>query len=509
LRIYIFLTKLLVKIIDEDVLKLEKMYKHNKSKNVLLIGDLFLDEYIQGSVSGLSDNAPIPIVNAKSRTLYPSSAGYAASQMFNLGLNVHLCGVVGDDPSGTELLNFLKEKGIGTDFIIQEKGYITPKQTHISVKGEHYPNQDILKVNATRSEKLTDETDSKLLYCAVEDIKNADVIVFTDRTGTVVTPSLVKNIKSIANKNEIPLIGDSEFNVNLFSGFNAVTINEQEAARLLNKNSFDFERDQHNLKEELDCNRIFLTRGSQGTSVLEKNRPPINLPTEAIEVYDVSGAGESVLAAVTAGIVNDISPAGIGRLANLIAGLVVSKPGLTKVTMPEIINFEKKRAVQLDESKVMSIEKLTVVIDEAQDDGKKITWTNGCYDIMHIGHILYLERAKALGDILIVGLNSDKSVRKSKGANRPIVEENQRAKLLASLSFVDYVIIFDDETPADMIRALQPNIYAKGGDYSINTINQDERKLVESYGGEIAILPGVEGMSTSNIIEKILKVYKE
>lgn len=489
-------------------MKLEKLFQQNKSKNVLVIGDLVLDEYIQGSIEGLSDNAPIPVVNAKSRTLYPGCAGYAAVQMQNLGLNVHLCGIVGDDPSGVELLNLLKSKGLNTDYCLQVNGYETPKQMHISVEGDHYPNQDIIKVNATSVGKLSDENISILLYRTVEDIKNVDVIVFTDRTGTVVTSSLVRNIKVVANQKGVPLVGDSDLNVNVFSGFDAVTINEQEAARLLNKSHYNAKRDESSLKEELDCHHIFLTRGPRGLSILTRERTTINLPTEAFEVYDVSGAGESVLAAVTVGIANEMSRAGIGRFANLVAGLVVSKPGLTEVTAPEIIQFEKKRIADLDVSKVLSIEKLSKAINNAQADGKKITWTNGCYDIMHVGHILYLEKAKALGDILVVGLNSDDSVRKSKGPNRPIVEENQRAKLLASLTFVDYVIIFDDESPKELIMALQPDIYAKGGDYTLNTINQDERKIVESYGGEIAILPGIDGMSTSHIIDKIIKAYK-
>jgi len=137
-----------------------------------------------------------------------------------------------------------------------------------------------------------------------------------------------------------------------------------------------------------------------------------------------------------------------------------------------------------------------------------VVWTNGCFDIMHVGHILYLEKARSLGDLLVVGLNSDASVRQSKGPARPIVTESQRAKLLTALSCVDYVIIFDDKTPLKLLATFKPDVYAKGGDYTIDTINQDERKLVESYGGEIALLPGLEGASTTNLIEKILQSYK-
>ena len=165
-------------------------------------------------------------------------------------------------------------------------------------------------------------------------------------------------------------------------------------------------------------------------------------------------------------------------------------------------------SVEFQSDKVVSLSRLKQIVQNAQKADKKVVWTNGCYDLMHAGHIIYLEKARAVGDLLVVGLNSDRSVRMSKGGTRPIVPEELRAKVLSALSCVDYVVLFDDRSPYSLIEFLQPDIYAKGGDYTIDTIDQDERHLVEGYGGEITLFPGVEGMSTTALIEKILQVYR-
>ncbi|NIA30003.1 MAG: D-glycero-beta-D-manno-heptose 1-phosphate adenylyltransferase, partial [Actinobacteria bacterium] len=263
------------------------------------------------------------------------------------------------------------------------------------------------------------------------------------------------------------------------------------------------------LQSELKCGTVFLTRGAEGITVAESGKQACHLPTKAREVFDVNGAGEAVLAAVVAGKLGGLTSTDTGRFANICAGLAVSKPGLAEISRQELVRFEQRLNAEITAEKLLTLDRLKLVVDKARADKKRVVWTNGCYDIMHVGHILYLEKAKALGDILVVGLNSDASVRKYKGPLRPIVEETQRAKLLTSLTCVDYVVIFDDESPIRLIEKLHPDIYAKGGDYTVDTINQDERHVVEAYGGEIALLPGVEGMSTTNIIDKILEAYKD
>ena len=170
---------------------------------------------------------------------------------------------------------------------------------------------------------------------------------------------------------------------------------------------------------------------------------------------------------------------------------------------------DKKNDFDHIADKLVTLEQLKTIVNEAKEEKQRVVWTNGCFDIFHAGHIIYLERARSQGDILVVGLNSDASVRKSKGDSRPIINEQYRAKLLTALMCVDYVIIYDEESPLNLIKTLQPDVYAKGGDYTIDTINQQERAVMESFGGDIALLPGVEGMSTTILVNKILAVYKE
>ena len=484
---------------------LTKLFEQISGSRVLVVGDIFLDEYIHGTIDSFSTEAPIPVVESDHRSFVLNAAAYAALLMKHLGLDVQLVGVVGRDANGAEALRLLQKAGLGTDGIVEDEGFTTLCQTRISVAGPHYPEQDILRINTQRPNPLGETTRQALSERAVSLMDGARAVVFVDKVKSAISSELVEVLRQHANDDTL-FIGDSERALGLFRGFTAVTPNQQEAERALAKRMAPADSAKA-VQELLACEYVFLTRGSEGMDVVSPGEPAVHLPTHALHVFDVNGAGETVLAAVTAGLLAGWSAVSTGEFANLAAGLAVAQPGLADITIDEILAFERRQSAELQADKILTLPQLKKVLDQARAEGKRIVWTNGCYDIMHVGHILYLEKAKALGDLLVVGLNSDASVRKYKGPLRPIVSEDQRAKLLTSLTCVDYVIIFDDPSPIELIDALRPHIYAKGGDYTINTINQQERRLVESYGGEIALLPGVEGMSTTQIIERILKAY--
>lgn len=488
---------------------LQNLFKEIAGKHVIVIGDIFLDEYIHGKMEGVSAEGPIPIVDSRERTFVPNAAGYAALLLSDLGLNVHLAGVIGSDTNGKELLRILAEKNIDTGAVLQVPGFTTNCQTRISVVGAHYPRQDVLRINTPIPFALGEEITSSISKHVQALASSAEAMIWVDKIGNVISAKSSGQFRTIAVENNLKLIGDSERNAHLFNGFDAITPNEKEAAQAIGDSLADFGEIAEKLQMELNCGAVYLTRGANGISVAERGQTAQHLPTEAREVFDVNGAGEAVLAAVVLGTLGGLSAGETGRLANITAGLAVSKPGLAEISQQELIRFERRLHAEIEAEKLLDLDRLKLVLEKAKSDEKRVVWTNGCYDIMHVGHILYLEKAKALGDILVVGLNSDASVRKYKGPLRPIVEETQRAKLLTSLTCVDYVVIFDDESPIRLIEALHPDIYAKGGDYTIDTINQEERHVVEAYGGEIALLPGVEGMSTTNIIDKILEAYKD
>jgi len=486
--------------------KLRHLFQEVKGKKIALIGDIFLDEYIRGKMVGLSSEGPIPMVMSEERIFIPNAAAHAALLLSGFGVHVHLYSIVGQDVNGNEVVRLLRNKDIGTKHILQKRGFTTNSQTRISIRGSKYPEQDILHIRTPLPQQFPASESKKLLTALDKSAKDYDAVVVLDKIGHLITKETLQEIQKIARKHELILIGDSEQQTEYFRDFTAITPNEFEAKEAIGESSLDAEEIGEALLRETNCRMVFMTRGADGISVFQKDKTS-HLPTRVREVFDVTGAGETVLAAITIGLLAGWEPEETARLANLAAGIAVSKPGLAEVTIEEIIEFEQRQNAELTAEKLVTETQLKAILQRLRAEGKKIVWTNGCFDIMHVGHILYLEKARSLGDLLVVGLNSDRSVRMSKGPRRPIVSEDQRAKLLTAMSCVDYVIIFDDQTPLKLLNTFKPDIYAKGGDYTIDTINQDERRLVESYGGEIALLPGVEGASTTNLIDKILETY--
>jgi len=486
---------------------LKQLFAEIKNKHVLLIGDIYLDEYIYGEMNQIAAEGPYPVVHSNRRISFPSAAGHAAILMKGFGLQVHLIGIVGKDANGLEAIRLLQEKGIDTTAILIDSSFTTNCRTRISVAGSRYPKQEVLQVETLKPPAIEDDLSNRMLDHLRNKAASCEAIVVLDKDQSVITAGAISAIQKIARKHRLLLIGDSERQNMLLKDFDALTPNEPEAREALGDGE-DPVSIGTRLRDKLRCGTLFMTRGANGISVFEENGKISHLPTEAREVFDVSGAGETVLAAITAGMLAQRPPVEVAQLANLAAGIAVAKPGLTEVSVDEILDFNRRLAAEMEAEKLVTLTQLKGIVERAKSEGKKVVWTNGCFDIMHVGHILYLEKARSLGDLLIVGLNSDASVRASKGPARPIVVESQRAKLLTAMTCVDYVTIFDEQTPIKFLNDLKPDVYAKGGDYTMDTINQDERRLVESYGGDIALMPGVEGMSTTNLIEKILQSYQ-
>ncbi len=486
---------------------LNQLFASIQNKHVTLIGDIYLDEYIYGEMNQISAEGPYPVVHSNKRISVPSAAGHAAVLMQGFGLQVHLIGIVGKDANGLEAIRLLQEKGIDTTGVLIDAAFTTNCRTRISVAGSRYSKQEVLQVETLKPPAIEGERSIRMLEHLQKQAVKSEGLVVLDKDQSVVTASAIPAIRQIAEKHRLLLVGDSEQQTKLLTDFGALTPNEPEAREALGDGD-DPVGIGTRLRDKLRCGTLFMTRGAKGISVFEESGKVSHLPTEAREVFDVSGAGETVLAAITAGMIAGRPPVEVAQLANLAAGVAVAKPGLSEVSIDEILEFNRRLDAEMEAEKLVTLSRLMGVVQRAKSEGKKVVWTNGCFDIMHVGHILYLEKARSLGDMLIVGLNSDASVRASKGPARPIVVESQRAKLLTAMTCVDYVTIFDEQTPIKLLEALRPDVYAKGGDYTMDTINQDERRLVESYGGEIALMPGVEGMSTTNLIEKILQSYQ-
>jgi D-beta-D-heptose 7-phosphate kinase / D-beta-D-heptose 1-phosphate adenosyltransferase len=486
---------------------METFFKNLQQKHVCILGDLYLDEFIDCTAAGLSSEGPFPDLVVEQKHLVPSVAGYVAVLLSAWGIRTTVIAMTGCDHHANIVKEQLQGYGVNTDAILQSKTILTKSQTRIRVRGDHYPSREITTLHTRTSPPLTGSQTEQIIKHLKKTAADCDAFVIADKDGDMITAEIMETINSLARQHGILKIGDPATRITALKNFDALVVNEDQLLQQI-RDEDDRDAAARRLQQETACSVLYLTLGAAGI-LCSNGRKQKQVPTETHDVFDVTGAGESVAAVVTLGALQKTAPLETAKLANLVAGIAISRPGLAMVSVEEIIHQYHALQARQWAAKVVDADELVKLTDQAKQENKTLVWTNGCYDLVHAGHILYLEKAKSLGDILIVGLNSDRSVRLSKGPNRPIVPESQRAKLMSALSFVDYVIVFDDQSPLNIIDKIKPHIYAKGGDYDINSINQEERKRVEGYGGKIALLPGVRGMSTTNLIEKILKTYKD
>jgi D-beta-D-heptose 7-phosphate kinase/D-beta-D-heptose 1-phosphate adenosyltransferase len=292
-----------------------------------------------------------------------------------------------------------------------------------------------------------------------------------------------------------------------YTGFDVVTPNRKEleaAAHVPALTDEEIVHAGHKVLNEIRGAGLLVTRGKDGMTLLRAERPPVHIPTAAREVYDVTGAGDTVISVFAMALFRGADPEIAAELANLAAGLEVAKIGAAPVTYTEIVQ-ELEGGPHYEGTKILPVAELQRVISRARGQGKRVVFTNGCFDILHVGHIKLLQRARSLGDLLVVGINDDASVRVLKGEKRPLIGQNERAHVLAALDSVDFVTLFAEETPMGLIEALRPEVLVKGGDYAIHEVVG--RSFVESYGGRVELVPVVEGFSTSDLVRRIAEKY--
>jgi D-beta-D-heptose 7-phosphate kinase/D-beta-D-heptose 1-phosphate adenosyltransferase len=330
----------------------------------------------------------------------------------------------------------------------------------------------------------------------IEKAREADILIISDYAKGAITSDLLDILEEFKQKMIVDpkpsnrfLKEDSLKNVFL------ITPNEKESLEM--SDCLDYNRAGETLRNRFNSN-ILITRGENGMALFSETKKEI--PTFAREVYDVGGAGDTVVAALALALASNATLEEAAVIANHAAGIAVEKTGTYPVDLNELLN-----TISSENKKIVDLENLKRIVKDAKRKNKRIVWTNGCFDILHIGHIKYLKDAKKQGDILIVGIDSDDSVRRLKGPDRPVNPESERADFLASLGFIDYVTIFPFNSAKDYIYELKPDIYVNGGDRTLETINQEERKIVEDYGGRVYLGLYVPGKSTTNIVKKIKK----
>jgi D-beta-D-heptose 7-phosphate kinase / D-beta-D-heptose 1-phosphate adenosyltransferase len=465
-----------------------------KKPNILVVGDLMIDEYFWGQTERISPEAPVQIINISKETANLGGAGNVINNLCELGANVDILSVIGED--SIDLKKLLSAIEINSQYLTTQKDRITSKKTRI-ISG----NQQVLRYDKESIEKINYRSENTIINIFKSIFLEYDSILLSDYGKGVLTEKVTQSIIKIAKKSNIKVLVDPKGkNFSKYKGAYLLTPNRKEASSATSIEIIDEKTLSSallKLKNDCDLNVSMITLSEQGLAVLDTEIK--KYPTTAREVFDVTGAGDTILASLgftlACGMNIDMSM----KFANLAAGVVVGKVGSSTASLNEIIEYESSLNKPTSDKHVKTKNEIKPLIEDLKDKGKKIVFTNGCFDLIHKGHISYLEKAKSFGDVLIIGLNSDRSVRAIKGQDRPINNESDRAYILASIEVVDYVTIFDEDTPHDLIKLIKPHILVKGGDYSGKTV------VGQEIADELKLVEYIDGKSSTKTIEKIKK----
>ena len=462
-------------------------------KPVTVIGDVMLDRYWYGDSSRISPEAPVPVVNVRTREDRAGGAANVALNISSLGAPARLVGIVGEDSNAVKLEGILKERGIRTSFV-NFRGH--PTITKLRVLSR---NQQLLRLDFEDS--LASLPGEKLLEALGKDAADSGIIIASDY-GKGTLSHIREIIAMAASEGKKVLVDPKGTDFSRYDGAFMLTPNMKEFEAVAGKvsDNADLERRALAMIDRFHLSCLLVTRSEDGMSLIRPGCSAVHLPTRAREVYDVTGAGDTVIGTLGAALACGVDLVDACEIANRAAGIVVGKVGTSTVSPGEL-----ERALRGDDASlsggVMTEERMIQEAARLKSEGKKLVMTNGCFDILHAGHVSYLKRARALGDRLIVAVNTDRSVKALKGPSRPVNPLEARMEVLAALDCVDYVVPFDEDTPRRLIARILPDVLVKGGDYAVDQIAGHEE--VAANGGQVVVLPFLEGYSTTSIINKL------
>ena len=469
-------------------------------RRVLVVGDLMLDRYLWGAVERISPEAPVPVVRLDHKTHVAGGAGNVAVNLRGLGCAVSLAGIVGDDEDGRQLLELLQNVSVGTPAILAAPGRPTICKTRI-LGGR----QQMLRVDVEKAGELSSELQGALLERIETQISGCSAIILSDYGKGLLSASVCQAIIRRGRELSIPTFVDPKgLHYEKYAGCDAISPNRMELVAATSTDHSDLDlllQKGEQLRNHLGIQSLVVTLGELGITLIESGSVQ-RFPALAREVFDVSGAGDTVIATTGAAIAAGLPLHEAIRLANVAAGIVVGKLGTVPISKDELIARLASDRETSQGDKICSQESLMKRAAQWRVSGQKIVFTNGCFDLLHVGHLALLEQAKREGDCLVVALNTDRSVRSLKGSGRPIISEDARARIVAALPSVDAVVLFDEETPLGLIRAIKPNVLVKGGDYSEEeVVGANDMK---SWGGKVSLIPLVEGSSTTEILKRAI-----
>ncbi|MDD3324702.1 MAG: D-glycero-beta-D-manno-heptose-7-phosphate kinase [Sulfurospirillaceae bacterium] len=463
----------------------------NYQPSILVVGDLMLDHYLWGKCERISPEAPVQVVDIQKESTVLGGAGNVVNNLLSLGAKVNVLSVVGDDENGQKLLNMLELLGADASCILKQEGRKTSRKSRVIAS-----HQQVVRYDSESKEDIDQISEKALLSQCEKAIKNADVVMLSDYGKGVLTSSFTCRAIALAKEYRKPILVDPKGeDYSKYSGATLITPNKKEASiasKIAIKDDESLQKAGTLLRESLGLEYVIITLSEDGMAIFGESFEKI--PTVAREVYDVTGAGDTVLASLGYALSCGLSIKEASVFANSAAAVVVGKLGSATVTLDEIDAYEHSLRSATAGSKIKTKDEILRLLQANKN--QKVVFTNGCFDILHVGHVKYLEVAKSFGDMLIVGLNSDDSIKRLKGQNRPINALEDRAYVLSALESVSFVVPFEEDTPLELISAIKPDILVKGSDY------EGKEVVGSTIAKEVRLVQFVEGKSTTNIINK-------
>jgi D-beta-D-heptose 7-phosphate kinase/D-beta-D-heptose 1-phosphate adenosyltransferase len=487
---------------------IELVEKLPRSRMVLL-GDFMLDRYLYGNAERLSPEAPVPVLHYQKEEFRLGGAGGVAADLAALGATVLAVGVIGNDDMGRQVRKLLIDCGADPGSLVETQGRPTICKTRLVGLAQHRHPQQMMRLDFEDPTPLGSEVGAQVLEKLGQALRGADLLCIEDYNKGLLTPDVCRKAIEMARGHNVPVVVDpaSITDYSKYANATALKLNRTEtekATGLPVDGEAQCDAAGTHLIQTLNLEAAVITLDKNGAYLATRSGDRQWLRTRPRHVYDVTGAGDMVLAMLAVARAAGASWSESVALANVAGGLEVERFGSVPITPPEIIQ-ELLTELHQHMGKERTLERLMAELQHHRAGGKSIVFTNGCFDLIHMGHVKYFQFAKRQGDLLVVGVNTDQSIRKLKGPKRPIINEQDRLSVLEELQSVDYLIRFDDDTPLRLLEMIRPDVLVKGEDYRKEQVVGWD--LVESYGGRVALAPLIDGRSTSNVIQRILETY--
>ncbi|KAB2836163.1 MAG: D-glycero-beta-D-manno-heptose-7-phosphate kinase [Caedimonadaceae bacterium] len=474
---------------------------HFKNARILCVGDIMLDRFVYGSVDRVSPEAPVPVFHIKRDLLALGGAGNVVRNLASLGANVFFSSVIGQDESGRMLESLIgAEKTVRSRFLVDEHRHTTTKTRFIA------QGQQMMRADQEQTHALTSVQESDLFSALKNEVESVDVVILSDYGKGVLTPNLIQDIIKHASELKKPVIIDPKGrHYEIYNGCTLLTPNHKELAQATGyptTSDEEVSKAASILLERVSVQHLLVTRGAQGMALFSRDEGPVFIPSKALDVFDVSGAGDTVISVFAAALACNANLEVAAHLSNIAAGIVVAKVGTAVVKVSEIMDaIHRDMGEDTKETHLLTWDQARDKVMLWHQKGLKVGFTNGCFDVLHPGHLKLLNEAKSQCDRLVVAVNTDRSVSALKGPARPIHSEQDRSVMLSAFDCVDIVVAFDQDTPFELIQHLRPDVLVKGSDYTVDTVVG--AKEVMGWGGSVYLVDLKQGYSTTSIVAKI------